>query len=458
MSKSIIEILQLLNILIDAASRVDEQSYTITIEGSSLDDSLIESIKDIDRLAVEIKLDIPKVFIGDDWVYFQDGDVDESSLVGESWKLVFSKRSLSEKLKARKEEATFLFVSLSGFDLWINDLDPFVKQSDYDPDFSGAVTFRVHGLNKCFGGSLLWVLPIDAEPSQIYELNLPESSDVRGLIHINTDQILNVCPRGFALTWGDIDSPEAKILRYQSAKVLSVCLAQELKHINGDIEITLKGTKRIVLPLTDSTEIPSSVFLGELVEAVSWVYAEKPETRIKLLMDRLSIDIKPEQTFLNGMSCFLNDAIQQAKDSYHFVILDRKDAYYKELREIMKDMKSQADLFASKIRDLVASLARDILGVMFAVGFTFFGKFDPNKLSDLIASTHLALFLKLLSGYLVMSFVLQLSIHWTDVKLSESESRKWLAVLRNYTTKADNDDYFLAPIVKRKWSLRGLPA
>lgn len=453
MSELIAKILYQLNILIEASTRVDEQSYRITIEGNSLDTDLIQVIKNIIQLSIELELERPNVIINEDSVNFQEED-DESLFLDQPWRLILAKTSIAKQLKARENESTFLFISLNGFQKWLKNIDPFVKNSNFDPDFSVPVTFRVQGLKISFGGPMLWVLPIGAESPRIIESSLPESSDVRGLIHINTDRAVNIYPNGFALTWGNVDAPEAKHLRYLSAMVLSVCLSQELKHIGGDLKVTLKGAKRIVLPLTDSTEIPSSTFLESLVEAVRWVYAEKPETRLKLLMDRLSIDIQTDQTFLKGMECFLNDAIHQAKDSYDFVILDRKDAYYKELREVMKDMKSQADLFASKIRDLVASLTRDILGVMFAVGFAFFGKFDPSKLQELLTSTHLSLFLKVLSGYLVLSFTLQLSIHWADAKLSESESKKWLSVLRNYTTKADNDDYFVRPIEKRKWSLR----
>jgi len=452
MSELIAKILYHLNILIEASTRVDEQSYRITIEGNSLDAGLIQVLKNIIQLSIELELEKPNVLIDGENIDFQEDE--EDFYLDQPWRLIFAKTSIAKQLKARENESTFLFISLNGFQKWLKNVDPFVKKSNFDPDFAEPVTFRIQGLKNSFGGPMLWVLPIGAESPKIIQSNLPESSDVCGLIHINADKAVNIYPNGFALTWGNIDAPEANHLRYLSAMVLAVCLSQELKYIDGDLKITLRGAKRIVLSLTDSTKIPSSTFLGSLVDAVRWVYAEKPETRIKLLMDRLSVDIQTDQTFLKGMECFLNDAIHQAKDSYDFVILDRKDAYYKELREVMKDMKSQADLFASKIRDLVGSLTRDILGVMFAVGFAFFGKFDSSKLHELLTSTHLALFLKVLSGYLVLSFILQFSIHWADARLSESESKKWLSVLRNYTTKADNDDYFVKPMLKRKWSLR----
>lgn len=451
MKNRILELLGQLNILIAASTRVDEQSNRITIAGGAINADLIQGIKNVLQLSSDLGLPPPNIFISDDPASFSDDD--ESGFLEEPWRLIFVKTDMAKQLKARENESTFLFVSMVGFQNWLEGLDPFVKSSDYDPDFSKPVTFRIQGLEHGFGGAMLWILPINAESPHIIESNLPENADVCALIHVNTDKAVNIYPNSFSLTWGNFDTPEAKRLRYLCASVLSVCLSQELKYVGDIREIMLKGTKRVVLSLSDSTETPSAAFLGCLVEAVRWVYAEKPETRIKLLMDRLSIDIQQDQTFLQGLERFLNDAIHQAKDSYNFVILDRKDVYYKELREVMKDMKSQADLFASKIRDLVASLTRDILGVMFAIGFAFFGKFDANKLNELLTSSHFTLFLKLLSGYLILSFILQLAIHLTDTKLSESESQKWLSVLRNYTTKSDNDDYFVKPIKKRKHSL-----
>jgi hypothetical protein len=56
------------------------------------------------------------------------------------------------------------------------------------------------------------------------------------------------------------------------------------------------------------------------------------------------------------------------------------------MRELMKDMKAQADLFAAKVRDLVASLTRDILGVLVFIGFSFIGKFDQKNLASLLIS------------------------------------------------------------------------
>lgn len=67
---------------------------------------------------------------------------------------------------------------------------------------------------------------------------------------------------------------------------------------------------------------------------------------------------------------------------------------YNEMRELMKDMKAQADLFAAKVRDLVASLTRDILGILVFIGFSFIGKFDLKDLESLLLSNALSLVVK----------------------------------------------------------------
>jgi hypothetical protein len=170
-------------------------------------------------------------------------------------------------------------------------------------------------------------------------------------------------------------------------------------------------------------------------------------------MDRLSIDIEHGQTLLAGAEKYLAVALQQARDSYNFVILDRKDAYHKEVRELMKDMKSQADLYATKVRDLVNSLTRDILSVLVFIGFSFIGKFDQRNINALLESTELSLLVKFLAGYLVLSCVLQFSSHLRDANLAYQESLTWLDVLQHYSSRSDKQDRFLTPIDRRRVTL-----
>lgn len=65
-------------------------------------------------------------------------------------------------------------------------------------------------------------------------------------------------------------------------------------------------------------------------------------------------------------------------------MFERMDAYHKEMREFIKDMNSQADLYAAKVRD--------ILGLLVLVDFSFIAKFDPTKPQELNSSQAFKLF------------------------------------------------------------------
>ncbi|MDP2102684.1 MAG: hypothetical protein Q8J59_11645 [Methylotenera sp.] len=440
-----------INKLSNYASVVTEESYRITILGDSLDQAIADELINIHKCTLALEIDSPVFISSGDPIDVNDRD-DYSDFFNESWSIILGKTALINKLPVRENAQIVIFFSTQRFSNWLLTLDPFTKNSERDPDFSEPVTIYVNGLQESFGGPSIWVMPIGAEkPVDIKETKLPESSDVHSLIHINSDCLMSVCPKGWALNWGNMEQPEAKKFAYLSAMVLSACLVQELKRTENNLVVTLRGTK-LISPVLNAKGYEEDVvsFLPTLIETVEWVYSEREETRLKLITDRLSIDISQEQTLLSGMKMYLAEALKQARDSYSFVILERKDAYHKEMRELMKDMKAQADLYAAKVRDLVSSLTRDILGVLVFLGFSFIGKFDDDRLKVLLSSGELSLLMKFMAGYLVLSLILQLATHWRDAHLSYSESKKWLSVLQNYTSRDDNQQRFTAPIDQRR--------
>lgn len=443
-----------INLLCARADKVTEESYRLTIEGIKLDNSLVDCFLAIRQSADALAISPPIVLVEDQTVEHHELK-EPDALIGESWRFVISKKALAEQFRVRDVEITVLFFSVQGVNTWLKSLDPFVQDSTFDPNFSGPTTIRVVGLEHSFGGPLLWVLPATSSiPADINITSLPEFSAVHSLIHINSDRLMLVCPKGWALTWGGLDQALAKQFGRLSVMVLSACLVQEIKLADNQIVATLRGTKLISLPLTPTgDEVQILSLMKTLIDAVEWVYAERAETRLKLITDRLSMDIQSDQTLLSGMRLYLTEALKQARDSYSFVILERKDAYHKEMRELMKDMKAQADLYAAKVRDLVSSLTRDILGVLVFIGFSFIGKFDQSHLQEMLASAELSLLMKFLAGYLVLSCILQLLTNWRDANLSYSESQKWLSVLQNYTSRVENKERFIEPLDKRKRTL-----
>lgn len=432
-----------------------ETDARLTITGTNLDQVTLNIFRRLFILFKEIAqnnfIDDLIIRVGDENINFDNSYLNTDQYLTLSWRLILAKKNLANLLKARNDERTILFYDKQSMVEWISLVDPCSPIED----FSNAITIRIRGEMARFGSSLLWILPIGEVYANSQIDDLPDDEKVQALIHVMTlNKTIRISPKTFALTWGNLNHELAKPFIKLGVLALSSCLVQELKCENDSYKVTVRGVKRQELYLFDESDTFISVdLLKKLIKAVVWVYEERSETRLKLIMDRLSMDIDPSNSLIRGMNLFLDEALQQAKDSYAFVILERKDAYHKEMRDLLKDMKSQADMYAAKVRDLVSSLTRDILGILIFIALSFISKFDQNNLNKLINSIELATFLKFLSGYLVLSCTLQLISHYKDANLSYEESKQWLGILQNYTSKHDNKEKFIEPIKKRRNTL-----
>ncbi|WP_369920779.1 hypothetical protein AB8E32_00360 [Marinomonas polaris] len=268
--------------------------------------------------------------------------------------------------------------------------------------------------------------------------------------YINTSEPVRVCPRSISLNYAGSTLTNIPHLKRSIAKLLAACLVQELRTVDGAEQITVKGSKKQTAGLSSGTEDISDTLLEELNNAVMWVYEERSETRLQLIMDRLSLDMNDSDSYLASLEKYLGRALEQAKDSYAFVILDRKDDYHKEVRDLIKDMRAQADLYAIKTRSLVSSLARDTLGVLVFFSFSFMARAMKFDLETFQTNEVISLILKVIGVYLTVSLVLQLMVHLRDDHLTKQENEHWLKVLQNYTRTDDQQRNFLNPIKKRR--------
>ncbi|GGY76801.1 hypothetical protein GCM10011613_21630 [Cellvibrio zantedeschiae] len=437
----------------DFSSSLEEECMRLTIEGHSITKGVAAELQAIIRILAENNLNGPTILTSDGDVV-EEGDLSDPDLLsGDGWRFILGKEEISQKLIKRTSEKTVIFFKLKEFLKWLDQFDPLEKPNHNYIDLYTPTTFIINGLSEPFGGPLTWVIPIGEVHSQDVKTNLPDVIDVHQLIHVVTSKAICISPRWYELSWGDFDSEIARKFMTLSSKVFAACLVHDLRFFNEKYEVSLNGTKRLNLPLSNGTEEIDKDFIKTLRDTIVWVYSERPETRLKLVMDRLSIDIPPGNSLISGMIDSLRFALQQARDAYAFVILDRKDAYHKEMRELMKDMKSQADIYASKVRDLIGSLTRDILGVLVFMGFSFIGKFDQAKIDQLLDSRELSLLTKVLAIYLLFSCALQLISCWRDSSLTYGESKKWVLVLQNYTSLDDIHERFLIPVEKRRQTL-----
>ncbi len=439
--------------LVTLSTNVEEDIFRIEISGNEFTASIELQINKIVSICDNLTI-FPSFTSTGETIELDDIRAGNSHLsYSGKWIFRVGKSKLSDALKIRGVENTIVFFDQSRFVNWSEKVDPFNSTSDPSIDFNKPLTIRVHGLKSSFGGSRLWVLDFNSPAPPEVVSNLPSSDSIQKIIHTVGYHNVSLPLENFSITWGAVECDEARAIRKISGCILASCLAQEIEKTPTGVTILLRGAKRISLYINHEESSISSEILELLHQSITWVYEERAETRHQLIMERLSIEAKDKENFIDLLTTHLASALAQAKDSYGFVITERKDAYHKELRELMKDMRIQADMYASKVRDLTNTLTRDILGMLLLFGVSFISKFDKTNISTLLKSSELSLFTKFLACYFIISCILQIIAHERDSKLSYDEIKKWTSILKNYTSNKDNLNIYFLPIDKRRTTL-----
>lgn len=366
-----------------------------------------------------------------------------------TWKLSLNKERIIGLLPAT-DACDILFISPEAFTAWASSLTPTQLGGC---DFNKPVRIFVKGIKTIFGGPNITVSCTEIEPPEDQKPvnSMPDEKSVRKVLHVISDQRILLNPQATALTWGDIKNPLAAPFRRLSALTLALSISQDVYMQDGQIRVVIRGARRVDTTLSSPQDDEiSDIELEHLSNAVEWVYAEREETRHKLLSDRISLDIKDDQSFVAGLKNHIVNALKQAKERYGFVILDRKDTYHKELRDIMKDVRTQADLFAAKVRDLINNLLRDTLAVLFLIVISLMGRVNFSEIEKISKTFEIQAFFKILSIYFITSATLQIISSWKDLSLSSKESSSWQDLTREYVTHETFEEHYETPLEKRK--------
>ncbi|MCG7871008.1 MAG: hypothetical protein JAZ11_02770 [Candidatus Thiodiazotropha lotti] len=375
-----------------------------------------------------------------------------STILQKNWHLQIPKTALLRAAKVPQDEHHLLFFNRDTFTKWSKTIDPF--QLD-ELVLDRPTTILVAGLNTNFGGPWLRIGPpqivsnkkpdVDSFPS------LPNSREIHKLIHVIDPGIPRLNPSAFVLTYGDRNTKEARPFLLAACKILSACLANDLYLKEGKSWVVIRGIRRMEWPLCSDGDLAiDTSFQDELIEAVQWIYENSADTRHALFADRLSIDTAGDGSFLAGLRSYLTPALRQAKERFVFVIRDRKDEYHKELREVLKDVRAQADLYASKVRQLVETLLRDTLSILVVLGIGLIARTPPGQLEAITVSAQVQLFFKALAIYFVISILLQTMSHVRDIWLAWNESNVWREKMRNYMSDSELEETFQIPLGKRR--------
>lgn len=353
------------------------------------------------------------------------------------WRLNISKIVLSKGLKDKGDDTSMLFFfDEKVFKAWLTALDPLKSINNLFVENQSVLIFVV-GLKASFGGPRLAVMPFESyeviDSWWPFKSELPQENTLREHVHLVPSEPISLSPQSFELTWGDFGCDLASLFRRMSGMCAAAGLADV---IYGQEKIVLKGVRHLEIPLLEkSEEVPDKDSLTLIQSALSWVYEERVDTRKRLLSDRLCLESDNEASFISLLVQHLDDSLKQSKDQYRFVILDRKDEYAKELRDLLKDLRQQADLYAEKVRGLIAGLLRDTLAAFVFVALSLSSRLGSN--ADVLMSDAGVLFFKALAIYFIVSASFQSTSALRDIWLSDKELEKWSEITREYFSRKE---------------------
>jgi hypothetical protein len=277
-------------------------------------------------------------------------------------------------------------------------------------------------------------------------LKLPTERDISQIVHCVSETSILIKPQNHIITFSKAND------RYVEPFLKNACIVLVASIVNefySPKKIILRGIRRIQLSIIDdSTNNVNLNLVTKLSEVVSWIYEDKTETRQKLFIDRLSLDINYDIPLINELSRIIDSAFQQAKERYNFVIIDRKENYLKEVRDLLKDMKIQSDLYSGKIRNLLSNLLRDVLAGFLLIGFSLFTK--VSELNKLVKEEiFLEIVFKGLAIYFIFSAIIQAIIDITDMIISKREMFYWKNVSREFIPEQEFNKHIKTSLKSR---------
>ncbi len=359
----------------------------------------------------------------------------------DNWRINVNKAAIAPN----KDYGINFFYSIDSLKQWIKDTNPL--SSDYFAN-NGKYKVFVNGLKQSFGGSNFVFCSQEESFKQInhsYDQNALNET-----LRIISNKEIKICPQNHYLTIGTVNDVSRYFFR-NSIIVSLVALSNEYHDIVD--EVVLKGYRRLSLKigLKEFEDSISKEYQDNLYAALQWVYetGERADLRLKLLLERITLDVDFNESYPKALCFIINDAFTQAKERYSFITYERKDKYDKELKDLLYDTKKLCDSYASKIRGLLSNLLRDVLAAFIMIGIT-----QLSKVSDLqqLKDNNLIKYVFIAFGcYFIVSAVFQLVIDALDVVRSYKELIYWKQLTKEYMIQSEYDSHIKATVLKRLW-------
>ncbi|GHT36709.1 hypothetical protein FACS189435_0220 [Bacteroidia bacterium] len=364
----------------------------------------------------------------------------------DTWRININKEVLIRKEQEGGFHLNF-FYSQEEFTKWRSKANPFEEAHPFNT--YSPIKIVVKDIKYFFGGSNILVCNQNNFDSTFAEPNtkFPTSKDILDVVHVVAEKPFCIYLEKHLITFGEPEKLIPNNFLKNSAKILLCCLVNE---IQKDDKVILRGVRRLDMVLCGTENIFINLkFNSELMDAVHWVYGEKERRnlRLKLLLERITLDIDLSKPLLVGLPHVIENNLQQAKEHYSYIVYERKDSYPKELKDLLKDLKSLSDLYSNKVRSLLSNLLRDVLAAFILVGITLFSK--ATEILKLFENKLIQYVFIAFGGYFIVSAIFQMITDFYYIQRSSKEFDYWKNVSREYMSQKDFETYKSKTLNKR---------
>jgi hypothetical protein len=365
------------------------------------------------------------------------------------WEVSFNKAQFLSKT-ATVDLRTNFFFKTANCTVWFDKLNPI--DNDNPINEPRALKIIVSDLKEPFGSEYLYFVPISlADHSSIPKItSFPDVTRTQPEIHFLTDFKYYLNPQIWNITRIPTDTSIDlfQSLLKASFIALSCTIVDEFYSFK---KVIINGLRRIVMVLYSDSDTVNVNNYKELKSIVEWIYEDKVVTRKKLFNERFTLDLEELTSVVANLKLHALGALNQAKDRYNFVILARKDIYLKELKELLKDLRTQSDLYSLKIRTLLNNFLRDVLAAVVLIGFTIFTKFTDNIGLD--KNLLLKFVFEGLGIYYLISIFMQTVIDWTDIVITDKELKYWKNASKELIPESDFKKHYNQSLRPRRVSI-----
>lgn len=415
----------------------NESLFSLDIEGKCVESAVLTDINGVnDALTALNSQQCFSLFIDKEKTQLED----LSDYVGTeaSWRIHINKQRL-----VRKDNCICLFFyDVESFTYWADSTNPFSNDNLFN---SNKCCIQVNKLvSRIIGDNFIISDILDSVP-----IGGNDVLDYKILTHLrNYDTSKVIRPSKHVIVEAELNSI-SKLFYERAIHVMLSALCDEL--YPG--KVILNGVRRIELNLKeDSYAIHNDIVEVHnlLRNVLEWIYLtdERQELRHKLLMDRLTLDISLSEDYYSGALKVIRYAFEQAKERYSYAIYDRANQYQKELKELLKDLRTIGEAYSSKLRNIINHFSRDFLAALLTIGITLFSRYnDLNNLSSLGVLEYV---FTAFAIYLMISIVIQAFSDVSDLRATEREFDYWKKVTREYMSNIDFDTHKKNTIGKRK--------